>query len=78
MPNKDGLCMLRELRTHDEARQTPVVMLSASIRDQQRALEAGANYFVAKPYESKDLLSAIESSLTKGTAHERLHDPACR
>jgi signal transduction histidine kinase len=77
MPKKDGLSMLRELRTEESLRQTPVVMLSASVRDQHRALEAGANYFVAKPYESKDLLSAIESSLTKGPAHERLHDHAC-
>jgi signal transduction histidine kinase len=66
MPNKDGLTMLRELRTHDEARDMPVVVLSASIRDQHRALEAGANYFVTKPYEPKEVLSAIESSMAQG------------
>jgi signal transduction histidine kinase len=66
MPNKDGLAMLREMRTIDEVCDTPVVMLSASIRDQHRALEAGANYFVTKPYEAKEVLSAIESSMIKG------------
>jgi signal transduction histidine kinase len=63
MPKKDGLTMLREMRTHREVQNTPVVMLSASVRDQHRALEAGANYFVTKPYEAKDVLSAIKSSL---------------
>jgi DNA-binding response OmpR family regulator len=66
MPNKDGLTMLREMRTHREARNTPVVVLSASVRDQHRALEAGANYFVTKPYDAKDVLTAIQSSLLEG------------
>lgn len=63
MPKKDGLTVLRELRTTPSMRRTPIVMLSASIRDQHTALEAGASYFVPKPYEAKDILSAIESSI---------------
>ncbi|HVT27077.1 MAG TPA: response regulator [Lacipirellulaceae bacterium] len=63
MPRKDGLTVLRELRTEAATKDIPVVMLSASIRDQQDALQAGANYFVRKPYEAEDVLSAIESSL---------------
>jgi signal transduction histidine kinase/ActR/RegA family two-component response regulator len=65
MPNKDGLAMLQEMRCHRAIGKTPVVVLSANIRDQHRALEAGANYFVAKPYEAADILSAIESSLSE-------------
>jgi signal transduction histidine kinase len=65
MPNKDGLAVLQEMRCHQAIGQTPVVVLSANIRDQHRALEAGANYFVAKPYEAADVLSAIESSLSE-------------
>jgi signal transduction histidine kinase len=63
MPNKDGLTVLRELRAHPGTMDIPVVVLSASIRDQQDALQSGANYFVRKPYEAEDVLSAIESSL---------------
>jgi CheY-like chemotaxis protein len=63
MPNMDGLTMLHKMRSHQGVAQTPVVVLSANIRDQHRALEAGANYFVAKPYEATTVLSAIESSL---------------
>ena len=63
MPKKDGLTVLRELRGNPSMKRTPIVMLSASIRDQHRALEAGASYFVPKPYEAKEILSAIHSSL---------------
>jgi CheY-like chemotaxis protein len=63
MPKMDGLTVLRELRAHPSMEQTPVVMLSASIRDQHRALEAGASFFVSKPYEATKVLSALETSL---------------
>ncbi len=63
MPKKDGLTVLRELRTDPATKETPVVVLSASVRDQQVALQSGASYFVRKPYEADDVLSAIESSI---------------
>ena len=67
MPNMDGLTMLKELRTESGIKHTPVVMLSASIRDQHDALQAGANYFVRKPYSAAEVLSAIESSIGRHT-----------
>jgi signal transduction histidine kinase len=63
MPKKDGLTVLREIRADCQLQRTPIVMLSASVRDQHRALEAGASYFVPKPYEAKQVLTAIESSI---------------
>jgi CheY-like chemotaxis protein len=63
MPRKDGLTALRELRATPDTTNTPVIMLSASIQDQQSALQAGASFFVRKPYEAEEVLSAIESSI---------------
>jgi signal transduction histidine kinase len=65
MPIKDGLTMLQEMRSNKSVGRTPVVVLSANIRDQHRALEAGANYFVAKPYEASSVLTAIKTSLSE-------------
>jgi DNA-binding response OmpR family regulator len=62
MPKKDGLAALRELRDHPTTKNTPVIMLSASIHDQQRALKLGAGFFVRKPYNADEVLSAIEAS----------------
>ncbi len=60
MPEKSGLETLAELRANEQTRGIPVLMLSASLRDEQRALEAGARFFVNKPYEGKALLSAVQ------------------
>jgi signal transduction histidine kinase len=62
MPRKDGLAVLRELRDHPTTKNTPIIMLSASIHDQQKALKSGASFFVRKPYDPEEVLSAIESS----------------
>lgn len=64
MPGMDGLSVLQSLRADDSSQAPPVIMLSASLQDQQTALDAGAHYFLTKPYRSSDLLEAISSVLT--------------
>lgn len=63
MPRKDGMETLSELRAKKETFHIPVVMLSASLRDEQRALDAGARYFVHKPYDCKKLVSAVKAAI---------------
>ena len=63
MPRMDGLSALRELQENEQTKEIPVVVLSASLSDQQRALDAGARFFITKPYEGKDLVRAIESAI---------------
>ena len=58
-----ALQALQELKQHEATRDIPIIMLSASLVDQQRALDAGARFFLAKPYAGKNLLGAIESAL---------------
>ena len=65
MPRKDGMTALVELQEQDETRHIPVVMLSASVVDQQRALEAGARFFLTKPYQGRDLLTAVSAAMDK-------------
>ena len=63
MPKKDGLKALRELRENPVTSSTPIIMLSASVQDEQAALKSGANCFVRKPYAAEEVVSAIESTL---------------
>lgn len=63
MPKKDGMETLAELRARDRTNQIPVVMLSASLRDEQRALDAGARFFVHKPYEGKNLVNTVKTAV---------------
>lgn len=65
MPKKDGMQTLAELRACPRTQDIPVVMLSASLGDEQRALEAGAKFFVQKPYEGKKLVCAVEAAISQ-------------
>jgi DNA-binding response OmpR family regulator len=61
MPRKDGLSLLRDLRTDDSTRDLPVILLSAlaASADQLRGYEAGADGYLTKPFSPDDLNSAI-------------------
>lgn len=63
MPRMDGLSALSSLKLRASTCQIPIVMVSASVVDKRRALDAGARFFIAKPYNFCDLLEAIEVSL---------------
>ncbi|HEY5315724.1 MAG TPA: response regulator [Pirellulales bacterium] len=65
MPQMDGLEMIRELKEHEDTRHIPVVMLSASLRDKRRALDAGARFFLTKPCRSADLLEAVTAAIAE-------------
>lgn len=65
MPDTDGLEVLARLRARDATRRIPVVMLSASLRDRLKAAEAGARFFVAKPYQGKTLIDAVYRAINE-------------
>jgi CheY-like chemotaxis protein len=67
MPGMDGITLLRQLRADARYATLPVVMLTASGREEDRiaAQEAGATDFLTKPTSSGDLLSIVEQLLAK-------------
>ncbi len=75
LPYKDGFEIVREIRHSDAWADTPVIMLSARSLEEDvvRALEAGANDYVMKPYNPRELLARIKrhiaSHSTSRTAH---------
>jgi DNA-binding response OmpR family regulator len=62
LPDISGLDVLRELRGDPALRATPVVVVSAwqSKPDVDRAFEAGADRFLAKPFPVDDLRLTAE------------------
>lgn len=60
MPKLDGYGFLRELRAQD-MEQAPAIMISteSSAQDQQRALVAGANFYMTKPMQPDQLLAPV-------------------
>ena len=65
MPRKDGLTVLGELKARSDTREIPIIMLSASIVDQKAALDAGALYFLRKPYEGEKLVKMVQSAIAE-------------
>jgi two-component system chemotaxis response regulator CheY len=65
MPNIHGLELISMLRRSERYSTTPVLVISteASERDKQRALELGANAFLAKPFDAEMLLLQVQQLL---------------
>ena len=61
MPVMDGITALRKLRA--KGKQTPVLMLTAKaeIDDRVLGLDSGANYYLTKPFDTKELLAALRA-----------------
>jgi CheY-like chemotaxis protein len=79
MPVMDGLTMLARMRDSETTRHIPVVMLSASHDDRQRALELGAYFFLEKPYDPnvlKIMIASILRSPESRKGHAGAHRPA--
>src|SRR3712207_78638 len=65
MPALDGWSLLRELRSDERTRSIPCVALTAFAgeQDRQRALEAGFDAYISKPYRAKELLDLVRDML---------------
>ena len=70
MPGIDGLAVLKRLQECDHTRHVPVVMLSASLCDQRKALNAGARFFLAKPYRGVELLEIVQQVTASPALHQ--------
>jgi len=65
MPRLDGLDLCRQLKAHPATQFVPVVMLTAAEGDEEKlkAIEAGADDFMTKPYSSLMLMTRVRTLL---------------
>lgn len=73
MPGEDGYALIAQVRALETAsdKQIPAVALTAYVRieDRARALSAGFNMFVPKPFEPEELITAIANLAETGTGN---------
>jgi len=61
MPRRDGISVLRQLRA--QGNEVPVLILSAKseVDDKVLGLDCGANDYLTKPFDTKELLARLRS-----------------
>jgi EAL domain-containing protein (putative c-di-GMP-specific phosphodiesterase class I)/DNA-binding response OmpR family regulator len=74
MPTLDGLAVLERIRARDPERFLPVLVLTGDVdrSARQRALAAGANDFLAKPFDLDEVLLRCRNLITVRRLHEAL------
>ena len=69
LPVMDGWAVLKKIREHDK---TPVIMLTAKgeTEDKVTGLEGGADDYIVKPFEMKEVLARIHAVLRRTGGEE--------
>ncbi len=70
MPKMDGITVLKKVREHGNS--IPILMLTAKseVDDKVLGLDSGANYYLTKPFDSKELLASIRAITRTGTTSD--------
>ena len=66
MPKLDGIAVLKRLR--ESGSDLPVCMLTAKseVDDKVLGLDSGANYYLTKPFDARELLAAVRAITRSG------------
>ncbi|MEG4287627.1 diguanylate cyclase [Microcoleus sp. C2C3] len=74
MPRQNGLDLLKEIRSTPELSSTPVIFLTARSGMEARieSLDAGADDYIAKPFDERELLARVRNLLRSHSAEQQL------
>ena len=73
LPKKDGWQVCREIR---EGSSKPIIMITAKgeVFDKVLGLNFGADDFIVKPFDTKELSARVKAVLRRYTAHDNTGD----
>ena len=80
MPGMDGFEVASKLRANKQTKDIPIVMVTAlgEVKDRVRALESGADDFLTKPVDEKELLTRVKTLVEKSERIRQLIVPKKR
>jgi DNA-binding response OmpR family regulator len=75
MPQKSGYDVCRCIRERPDWHRTKIIMLSAKGRDAEvsKGLAIGADFYITKPFSTRELMAKIDSLLDDGSSGARLN-----
>ncbi|MEO8147818.1 MAG: response regulator [Bacteroidia bacterium] len=67
MPEADGWEVIKQLKANEATAEIPFVFITASVEKKEilAGLEMGADSYIPKPFELKELLDTVEACLLK-------------
>jgi two-component system KDP operon response regulator KdpE len=68
LPAGDGFMVMQRLKSNVDLMLVPIIVVTGRdpLVNEHRAIEAGAEAFVQKPFENEEFLAIVESALAKG------------
>jgi len=68
MPNLDGLTFVKAIKGNNQTRAIPVLFLTAKgeSRDMIDGINAGARFYLSKPFLMEELLTKVKKALGEG------------
>lgn len=71
LPGQSGQTLIRRLRAHPRTRELPIIMVSARTGEHDAifALESGADDYLTKPFNPRELLARIGAVLRRRMPH---------
>jgi DNA-binding response OmpR family regulator len=70
----DGFALCKYLKLNPCTKDVPVILMSGFHEYRKRALEAGADYFVSKPFDIAELLRIMNGLMTRSELVSRTTD----
>jgi len=76
MPRMNGLEVVKQLRTNPQQKAIPVILLTAKAtqEDKVAGLDAGADDYVTKPFDSFELLARLRAMMRLKEMHDTLEE----
>ena len=75
MPRMDGYAFTEELRQRGLQSSIPIIVISADVNAKQNTEQLGANSYIAKPFDVRDLLGEISNFMEYLIPEEKIQEP---
>lgn len=73
LPDEDGLDIVKKLRSRQETKQIPIIMVTAKTTeiDKVKGLDIGADDYMTKPFGVMELISRVKALLRRSNSQEK-------